>query len=109
MPGKHSRDKGLRVERWLVKLFREAGFEAYRIPLSGASEGFPGDLVAKRDGNTIRCESKRRKKGEGFGLLERWLADHDLLLLSKDRDRHPRVYMKWDTFVRLCGEKKEGA
>jgi Holliday junction resolvase len=44
-----SRQKGDRFERQIVDELRDAGFDAHRIPLSGACPGFVGD-VEVRDG-----------------------------------------------------------
>lgn len=46
MGGRMSRNKGLRVEREVKEILRTIGFkDAVRVPLSGASEGFKGDVV----------------------------------------------------------------
>ena len=37
---KKQRDIGLRFERKVVNLARDAGHDTYRVPLSGAAEGF---------------------------------------------------------------------
>lgn len=84
--GKPSRDKGARRERELVKLFREWGLEAYRVPLSGATEHSKGDVdVYKIGRDAPLCgESKARK--DGFKQLYAWLEKDgaDYLALRKD-------------------------
>lgn len=44
MSGRMSRAKGRRGEYEIRDLARTAGFEADRVPLSGASQGFKGDV-----------------------------------------------------------------
>lgn len=61
MGGKASRDKGKRGEYGLRDHFRDLGYEAIRVPLSGASEGYKGDVVASKDGKEITLELKCRK------------------------------------------------
>ena len=43
--GVFSRNKGNREERAIVNLHKQHGFEAKRVPLSGAAEGFKGDII----------------------------------------------------------------
>jgi Holliday junction resolvase len=106
MPGKSSRDKGGRVERELVQKLRDAGFpDTFRVPLSGAAEGFKGDINIKIcnrkiDSETLVAEVKARKDGTGFKQLEDWKGDHDYLFLKRNNS-DPMVAMDWDEFVRL--------
>ena len=96
--GKPSRDKGLRLERELVHLHHDAGIPCERVPLSGAAGGsYAGDL---RIADELRGEVKGRSTGDGWQLIGRWLADHDLLFLRQDR-RTPLVVMPWALYVRL--------
>jgi hypothetical protein len=95
--GAKSRSKGLRAEREIVHLCRDAGFEAHRVPLSGAVREYPGDLMI--DG--LRAEVKARGNGSGFSLLERWLGKNDLLFLRRDRSE-PMVVLSWTTWARLA-------
>ena len=95
--GAKSRSKGSRREREIVQLCREAGFDAHRIPLSGAVREYPGDLMI--DG--MRAEVKARGNGSGFSLLERWLGKNDLLFLRRDRSE-PMVVLSWTTWARLA-------
>lgn len=46
---------------------RERGYEAMRVPLSGASEGFKFDVLAEKDGAKYSFEVKARK--EVFGMI----------------------------------------
>ena len=43
------------------------------------------------------AEVKARAGGEGFKTLERWLPDHALLFLRRDR-APPLVLAPWDTY-----------
>lgn len=74
MGGKMSRNKGSRVERELVALLREDGWEAFRVPLSGAAQGFKGDVVASKGGKMLTFEVKAR------ATMFDWVYD----LLSED-------------------------
>jgi len=93
---KKSRDKGNRLEREVVNLCKEMGLDAHRVPLSGAVTGYKGDVIVAG----MRAEVKGRASGEGFKTLERWLGEHDLLFLRRDRAQ-PMVLMPWPTWERL--------
>jgi hypothetical protein len=63
MGGKYSRDKGARNERLVRDYFRGLGLVCDRVPLSGASQGFKGDLrVALPSGQVLYPEIKARKQ-----------------------------------------------
>lgn len=83
--GKASRDKGANFERRVVHMFREYHFEAVRIPLSGAAEGFPGDVLVtvgwQEDPLRVEC----KKRADGFREIYRWLEGNDLLVIGADR------------------------
>ena len=99
--GQSQKRKGTRVEREMVALFKKAGFDARRVPLSGAAEGFPGDVkVRMPDGEWLTCEVKARKGGEGFKTLERWLGANDLLLLKRNM-RGPLAVIELDKLLEL--------
>ena len=59
--GKPSRDKGKRLEYSLRDHLREAGYKADRVPMSGAAQGFKGDIKFSKDGKTYLAELKGRK------------------------------------------------
>lgn len=61
MGGAMSRRKGSRVERLLRDVLRAQGYEADRVPLSGASQGFKGDVRFTKGGETKIAEVKARK------------------------------------------------
>ena len=57
------RDKGYRGEREAVETLTRLGWKAVRVPLSGAAQGFAGDvLVEDRAGRSVRIEVKRRNR-----------------------------------------------
>jgi hypothetical protein len=92
-----SRDKGARIERELVHLHLDASIPASRVPLSGAAGGeYSGDLRIL----DLRAEVKARANGEGFRQLEKWLGQHDILFLRRNRQR-PLVLLPWDVYIRL--------
>ena len=96
MSGKRSRDKGARSERALVNILRDAGLDAVRVPLSGACEGFKGDViirglievhdVSQREADFYnypkRIESKVR--ANGWKLIYRYLEGNDALAIKSD-------------------------
>ncbi|MBO0753420.1 MAG: hypothetical protein J2P53_14980 [Bradyrhizobiaceae bacterium] len=100
--GKKEREKGARIEREIVNRHVDAGLRAERYPASGATRfrGSGHDVDVYVHGLRLSAEIKGRSGGEGFALLERWLADYDLLFLRRDR-KDPLVVMPWDVWERL--------
>lgn len=82
--GKGAKRKGTVEERAIVHAIRTLkGWDAKRVPLSGAVEGFPGDVILYAPGGRrFRVESKVR--AQGFKQLRRWLGDNDLLWVRSD-------------------------
>lgn len=106
--GKMERDKGNRIEREIINLHKELGVYAERVPLSGASRyqggGHDVDIYPYgKDHAPFRCEVKGRASGEGFTMLERWLAAYDVLFLRRDR-QEPLVVVPWQTWISLLGD-----
>lgn len=78
--GKFSRDKGARNERKLVNLIQSHGIDAKRVPLSGAADGFKGDIIMGQ----WTIEAKLR--ADGFKQIYDWIdGDSDLLVIGRDR------------------------
>jgi hypothetical protein len=103
MSGRAPRRKGDRIERELVDLLQRAGIAGERVPLSGSVGGkFRGDISIPLLGIDRCCEVKAR--GDGFGLLYRWLTDRDLLIVRADR-REPLVIIP----IRLAIEIAQAA
>ncbi len=61
MSGLKSRRKGTRVEYLVRDALRTEGFTADRVPASGASQGFKGDIHASKNGKTHIIEVKSRQ------------------------------------------------
>lgn len=59
--GSFSRSKGRRIEYAVRDALRSAGFVVDRVPASGASQGFKGDLRVKYDSKEILVEVKARR------------------------------------------------
>lgn len=97
--GKPSRDKGARVERLIVNLLNEAGLDACRVPLSGATEYAKGDIDIRLADMTLVGEVKARNKLPGW--MRDWLGENDWLVLKEDR-QPPMVVMTFDQFAALC-------
>lgn len=96
---KAQRDKGMRFERKLVKLFRDAGLAAERVPLSGSAGGtFVGDIRHGRNAPDKTGEAKCR--GTGFTQIYKWLGEHDALFITRDRSE-PLVVITLDTYMGL--------
>lgn len=99
MMGKMSRDKGGRFEAELVRALRERGFDAERVPLSGAAHGsFSGDINMTMLGAARRWEAKIRS--DGFKELYRWIGGHAGLFLRADR-KETLVVLRMDDFCEL--------
>ena len=91
MSGKASRQKGDRLERLVVGIFAGAGIEARRMPLSGAVEGFPGDVQLILNGSVLKLECK--SSASRFSNLYRWLEGNDGLAVKLDRNE-PLIVME---------------
>src|SRR6516162_10884496 len=105
MSGSRHRRKGDRVERELVALHQALGVHAERYPLSGGSRfrgsGHDVDLyLFGRDAAPLVAEVKARKNGSGFTQLEKWLGEHQVLFLRRDR-ADPLVILPWSTWEAL--------
>ena len=98
--GKMQRNKGSRVEREIVNYLKDNGIPAKRVPLSGAAEGFKGDIII--DGS-LRAEVKARK--DGFKQIYDWLEGNDYLFIKANR-KPVLVVMEIDEFIRLIKEDK---
>ncbi len=86
MGGKFSRDKGARSERELVNMLKGWGYEAKRVPLSGAAEGFKGDVLFRRPGDPVWQTIEAKVRANGFKQIYEWLPDDGFLCLKRDRD-----------------------
>lgn len=93
--GKREQRKGKRVEYQVRDAFREMGFKCYRVPSSGNSQGFKGDLILEE---TFKVEVKARK--DSFRTLYAWLKDSDILVIKADR-KPALVVMSLETLKEL--------
>ena len=97
--GKMQRDKGNRVERELNKYFQDNGFFSKKVPLSGAMQGFPGDINVYASDLHLVCEVKSRAKSL-WKTLVNWLSGSDILILKANR-QDPYVFMPMRVFIDL--------
>jgi Holliday junction resolvase len=82
--GRAPRQKGNRIERFIVNLLQDFGLAAERIPLSGSAGGsFKGDLSIPLLNIDRVVEVKSRK--HGWRELYAWLENRDLLIVRADR------------------------
>lgn len=98
---RRSRNKGYRAERNLVIELRRHGIRAVRVPLSGACEGFSGDLLV--EGKTAEVKARHN----GFRELYKWLENRDLLFLKADFKGY-LVVLRLEDFIRLLGRGNDG-
>lgn len=82
--GKPSRDKGARFERAVVDAFRSYHFVAHRVPLSGAADGFPGDVRVNVTWQPEPLRIECKKRADGFKEIYRWLGGNDVLVIAAD-------------------------
>jgi len=97
MPNRNRR-KGDRAERLAVELLRDAGLDAYRVPLSGAVSGFKSDVEVRLGNKTLRFESKAKQAG--FGLVYKYLGRNDGLIVKADR-KESLVVLRLDDLANL--------
>jgi len=101
--GRFAKQKGDRRERQVVANLKAHGFEAQRVPLSGAAQGqFGSDVRAQVMGEELALEVKAR--ANGFRMLERWLGEeNDAVVVIPDRGRS-LVVLDWNRFLKLMRE-----
>lgn len=95
MGGKYSRSKGRRGEYMLRDHLRTLGWNADRVPLSGASQGFKGDIVATKDGKRLVFELKVRAGKYFDDIYNSWFTSvsvspgisNTCITYSQDLDR----------------------
>lgn len=96
-----SKRKGNSLERDLVNEAREKGLEAKRVPLSGAAEGYPGDVIVHSSWGSDYCiEAKWR--GDGFKQIYGWLQhkNADALVIKADH-QEPLCIIPYTKFLDL--------
>lgn len=96
------KEKGSRFEREIVELARLRDLEAYRVPLSGAAEGFKNDVIIKKGRETWEVEAKKR--ADGFKFLYQHIDGADVLVVGADRKK-PLAVIDLGDFLDLLGGK----
>ena len=100
-PIKNVRAKGMRSERQIVAMHIRAGVPASKVPLSGSVGGeFSGDVRVGVGDKQLLAEVKARSKGQQFVMINKWLANNDLLFCKADH-RDPIVVMPQKTYLKL--------
>ncbi len=100
--GKRELRKGRRAEYQVRDAFRGMGLECHRVPSSGSSRGFKGDLLLE---GMFRVEVKTRK--DSFRNLYRWLESNDILVVKADR-KPPLAVMTLETLEKLLRRRRHG-
>lgn len=86
MSGNYSRLKGKRNEYLLRDSLRAEGYEAHRVPSSGAADGFKGDVEFSRAGQTWVAELKVRHME--FKAIYALMEGHDKLAYAVPAGEH---------------------
>lgn len=103
--GRASRAKGSRGERAIVSFLQGKGFDAQRVPLSGAAGGkYCGDVSITVLGRDLCAEVKVR--AHGFNQLYSWLQGRDLLIVKQDRAQ-PLVVLTLALAAEIIAQLKE--
>ena len=97
MPGRTAKQKGSAAERAFAKVIG-----GVKVPLSGALEGHPGDVLALG----LTWEVKQRRNGAGWKQLTEWLKGRDALALHQPYAGW-LVVMPLDTFLNLLPEEQK--
>ena len=102
--GSKSRRKGRKAELEIVHRHEGgSGFAGIDVPCKRAQPTGEADSKETPDllvGECLTAESKARAGGAGFTTIERWLGDHDLLFLRRDR-KEPLVVMPWKVYASI--------
>lgn len=102
-----SKQKGDRDERQIVGEAIQAGLSARKIPLSGAVEGWKGDVIVT-DATGADWLGEAKVRATGFRQLYGWLRPY-IDFLSVRADRQERlVVMRWSTFLALLKRERGG-
>jgi hypothetical protein len=108
--GRASKDR-YRVKRELMRYLAALGIRTEQVPLSDApakrlSPQFGDDFEIWLFGpDASSINEKARPDGSEFGLLDRWLGDHDRLILRLNELR-PMIVLSRQTWERLlAGER----
>lgn len=94
--GKKSKRKGYYGEWKLVKLLRDHGIEAKRVPYSGATEDYKGDVMLPHSNELIEV----KLRNDSFKTLYDWLNGMDYLAIKRDKQDF-LIVMELDKFIDL--------
>lgn len=103
--GRYAREKGARHERHVVKLLKDADIDAHKVPLSGAVEGYPGDVLIEHPSlGRIIVQCKNGKQGRAYSGINAALGIWDCIHVT-GKTGTEMIGMPWDEFIRfLHGE-----
>jgi Holliday junction resolvase len=101
--GRSNKIKGSRVEREIVHLHKDNNIDAKRVPLSGAVEGYKGDIIVSLPNKELVAEVKARKNGNGFTTIEKWLGDNDILFLKRN-NKESLVVLPFNVYINILSE-----
>lgn len=105
MPNRN-KQKGDRFETLCVDIARKHGFDAQKVPLSGAAEGlFSNDIHIKI--GRERWELECKKRATGFKFLYDNLDGADALIVAADRKK-PLAVLDYDDFLNLLSLAYKG-
>ena len=91
-----SKQKGDRDARGRIANLADHDIDAHRVPLSGAVEGYEGDVIIE-DKYVVECKVRAR----GFQQIYGWLEKHvDFLTIRQDRAER-LVVMRESMFIRM--------
>jgi hypothetical protein len=99
--GRAPRRKGMAFELEVVRLLRDHGVAAEKVPLSGAvkTSRFDHDVTVLVRGIDRKIECKRRKRS--FKTIQAMLAGN-FALIVRDDNSPPLVIMSIPTFAELA-------
>lgn len=90
------------MEIWLRDQHVEMGVPCERVPLSGSMGGkYSADLaIPNVEHSEFRCESKARRNGAGFAVIEKWLGKNDILFLKRNH-QPPLVVLPFEVYKKF--------
>lgn len=104
-----NRQRGKNLEYMLVEVVRKHGGEANRIPSSGSSAGFKGDVIFKLNGHDFLAECKKTSR-KSLAIREEWI-DNTTKYANKDNKiplivfqflrKSMWISMNFDDFVKI--------
>lgn len=94
--------KGRQFENIVRDKHLSEGIPAERVPGSGMFGGkYTGDVIIPSIENPeFVIECKKRKDGQGFAVLEKWMGDSDIMFLGRDR-QEPMIVLSLPVYIKL--------